>query len=115
MSWHTIYIAGNSDFRAEVRKKLEHADPRFMPGYIEDSEQLNTHDLYWLDGRNNMRAFKEAIGAKLIWKYRLRFFSSPEAFLAFENAKVQKDEFTPDELGRIAAMQAMEEKFDKVA
>jgi len=31
------YITGNSDFRTEVRKKLEYADPRFMVGYIENS------------------------------------------------------------------------------
>ncbi len=111
MAWHTIYITGNGDFRAEVRKRLEYADPRFMPGYIENTSALDTHDLYWLDGRNNMRAFKEAIGAKLIWKYRLRFFNTLEAFLEYENAKDQKknEEFTPEELRRIAAMHALDE------
>ena len=112
MAWHTIYITGNADFRTEVRKKLEYADPRFMPGYIENSSELDTHDLYWLDGRNNMRAFKQAIGAKLIWKYRLRFFHSLEAFLEYENSKDKTgtDEFTPEELKRIAAMHALEDK-----
>jgi hypothetical protein len=109
MAWHTIYITGNSDFRTEVRKKLEYADPRFMPGYIENSEDHDTHDLYWLDGRNNMRAFKEAIGAKLIWKHRLRFFNTLEALEAFENVNETTDEFTPDELKRIAAMHAREQ------
>lgn len=104
MSWHTVYITGNSDFRTEVRKKLEFADPRFMPGYIENSDNLDTHDLYWLDGRNNLRAFKEAIGAKLIWKHRLRFFTSLEAFLAYESEKDNRSavEFTEDELKLIA-------------
>jgi hypothetical protein len=110
MSWHTIYITGKSDFRTEVRKKLEYADPRFMPGYIENSSDLDTHDLYWLDGRNNLRAFKMAIGAKLIWKYRLRFFTSLEAFLAFENSSDKNEEFTAEELERIAAMHALEDK-----
>ena len=112
MAWHTIYITGNSDFRKEVRKKLEYADPRFMPGYIENSSELDTHDLYWLDGRNNMRAFKQAIGAKLIWRYRLRFFNSLEAFLEYENSKDKTEEFTPEELKRIAAMHATEEKLE---
>jgi hypothetical protein len=110
MAWHTIYITGKSDFRTEVRKRLEYADPRFMPGYIENSSDLDTHDLYWLDGRNNLRAFKQAIGAKLIWKYRLRFFTSLEAFLAFENSRDKSDEFTPEELDLIAAMHALEDK-----
>jgi hypothetical protein len=110
MAWHTVYITGNSDFRTEVRKKLEYADPRFMVGYIENSSELDMHDLYWLDGRNNMRAFKEAIGAKLIWKYRLRFFNSLEAFLVYEDSKNKTEEFTPEELKRIADMHALEDK-----
>jgi hypothetical protein len=109
MNWTTIYISGKEDFRSEVRKKLEHGDQRFMPGYIENSSELHTHDLYWLDGRTSMRLFKEAIGAKLIWKYRLRFFTSLEDFLAFENGTTQ-DGFTEDELSRIAAMHALEDK-----
>src|SRR5450755_4669605 len=58
MSWTTIYITGKTDFRPEVRKKLEHGDQRFMPGYIENSSELDTHDLYWLDGRTDLRSFK---------------------------------------------------------
>jgi hypothetical protein len=81
-----------------------------MVGYIENSSELDTHDLYWLDGRNNMRAFKDAIGAKLIWKYRLRFFNSLEAFLEYEDSKNKTEEFTPEELKRIADMHAMEDK-----
>ncbi len=110
MSWSTIYITGRSDFRSEVRKKLEHADQRFMPGYIENSSDLDTHDLYWLDGRTDLRSFKLAIGAKLIWKYRLRFFTTLEEFLAYENKRDDSDEFTVDELSRIAAMHALEDK-----
>lgn len=110
MSWTTIYITGKSDFRADVHKKLAHADQRFMPGYIENTSDLDTHDLYWLDGRTDLRSFKLAIGGKLIWKYRLRFFSSLEEFLAFEDGKKNEEEFTDDELSRIAAMhQVMDE------
>jgi hypothetical protein len=111
MNWTTIYITGKEDFRAEVRKKLEHGDQRFMPGYIENSSDLDTHDLYWLDGLTSVRLFKEAIGGKLIWKYRLRFFTSLEEFLAFEDRRKETVEFTDDELSRIAAMHAREERF----
>ena len=110
MNWTTIYISGKGDFRAEVRKKLEHGEQRFLPGYIENSSDLDTHDLYWLDGRTNLRLFKLAIGGKLIWKYRLRFFDSLEEFLAFENRRKEQEDFTDDELSRIAAMQAADEK-----
>ncbi len=112
MSWSTIYITGRADFREEVRKKLEHADQRFMPGYIENSSDLDTHDLYWLDGRTDLRSFKLAIGGKLIWKYRLRFFTSLEDFLAFENGPSRKNQevFTEEELSRIAAMHAIADR-----
>src|SRR5580765_4967471 len=110
MSWTTIYITGRADFRHEVRKKLEHGDQRFMPGYIENSSDLDTHDLYWLDGRTDLRSFKQAIGGKLIWKYRLRFFTTLEEFLAYENRCEDTEAFTADELSRIAAMHELEER-----
>ena len=110
MSWTTIYITGRSDFRREVRKKLQHADQRFMSGYVENTSDLDTHDLYWLDGRTNLRSFKLAIGEKLIWKYRLRFFTTLEEFLAFEDKRNNKEKFTDEELSRIAAMHAIEDK-----
>ena len=81
MSWTTVYISGQGDFRQEARKKLEHSDQRYMQGYIESSMEDKTHDLFWLDDRTNLREFKEAISAKLIWKYRMRFFTTLEEFM----------------------------------
>ena len=103
MSWTTIYITGRSDFREEVRKKLEHSDQRYMPGFIESSGDQITHDLYWLDGRMDLRAFKEAIGGKLIWKHRLRFFKTLEEFL--QSQEEIRNEFSDREREMIAEMQ----------
>ncbi len=69
------------DFREEVRRRLESANLNFMPGNIGSSAGMDTHDLYWLDDQVPLRKFKRAIGSKLIWKYRLRFFDSLEAFI----------------------------------
>ncbi len=104
MSWTTIYITGKTDFREEVKKKLEHSDQRYMPGFIENSLGETTHDLYWLDGRTDLRAFKEAIGGKLIWKHRLRFFDNLEAFLLSQQAKTE-NEFSEREREMIAGME----------
>ncbi|HBK87120.1 MAG: hypothetical protein U0289_14355 [Cyclobacteriaceae bacterium] len=82
MSWTTVYISGTTDFRDDVRRKLAHSDQRTMPGYIENYPGEATHDLYWIDDRSTLKSFKEAIGAKLIWKHRLRFYESLEAFHA---------------------------------
>ena len=88
MSWTTIYITGKSDFREEVRKKLEHSGQRYLPGFIENSGTEETNDLYWLDGRTNLSAFKHAIGGKLIWKHRLRFYSTLEEFLLAQQPRI---------------------------
>jgi hypothetical protein len=74
-----------------------------MPGFIEDSTGTDTHDLYWLDGRKHLRAFKEAIGGKLIWKHRLRFYATLEAFLASQSNKTE-NEFSDREREMIAEM-----------
>ena len=87
MGWITVYITGKVDFQEEVLKKLAGANVNFMPGYTGASSDLDTHDLYWLDEKVDIRKFKEAIGSKLIWKYRLNFFTSLEAFIESQNKK----------------------------
>ena len=62
-----------------------------MPGYTGASSDMDTHDLYWLDEKVDLRKFKEAIGSKLIWKYRLNFFTSLEAFIESQNKKKEAE------------------------
>lgn len=83
-NWITYFISGRPDFRDEVRKKLEHSELRHMPGFIEQTSSEFEHDLYWVQEGIPLRTFKEAVGGKLIWKYRLRFFTTQEEFLASE-------------------------------
>ncbi len=87
MGWITVYITGNADFRTEVLKKLESSNVRFMPGYTGGSSDMDTHDLYWLGENVDLRTFKQAIGSKLIWKYRLRFYTSLEEFIEAQKNK----------------------------
>jgi hypothetical protein len=110
MNWITIYISGRTDFRDDVRKKLERSDVEFIPGYIENTSTNNPHDLYWLNGHTDLRQFKDAIGGKLIWKYRLRFFSNLEEFIAFQQQASGINEFTAHDLKMIAEMQAEGDK-----
>ena len=106
MSWTTIYISGKTDFREEVKRKLAHSDQRYMPGYIENSGGEDTHDLYWIDERTSLHSIKETIGGKLIWKHRLHFFETLEAFnKAQENRK--ESEFSEREREMIAEMQGV--------
>jgi hypothetical protein len=109
MNWITIYITGQADFKDDVRKKLDRSDVEFIPGYIENSSASNPYDLYWLNGHTDLRQFKEAIGGKLIWKYRLHFFNNLEEFIAFQNETLRANDFTAHDLKMIAEMQAAEE------
>src|SRR5690242_4240782 len=103
MNWNTIYIKGRSDFREEVRRKLEHSSLRFMPGYIESIS--GESDLYWIDEKITLRKFKEAIGSKLIWKHRLTFYTSLELFIESQH-KSRNLEFTPEERELIELMKS---------
>jgi hypothetical protein len=98
MGWITIYITGKSDFREEVLKRLEGSEVNFMPGNTGASSDMDTHDLYWLDERVDIRAFKQAIGSKLIWKYRLSFFTSLEAFIESQKNLRQERELQEEDM-----------------
>lgn len=104
MNWTIIYITGRRDFQQEVRKKLEHSDLAFMPGYVDNSSAAVNHDLYWVSDEMELRELKEAIGGKLVWKYRLRFHTSLEAFIQSQNKPAEAVELTQDDLDLIAHM-----------
>lgn len=107
MGWVTIYITGKEDFRDDVREKLDGSDLKIMPGYITgmDNDSLFS-DMYWVDEKIDLRNLKEAVGSKLVWKYRLRFYSSLEDFIESQNQKKKGTEFTDEERALIREMQA---------
>lgn len=75
MNWNTIYIKGKAGFEKEVLNKLNHSPIPFMPGYTSEQDNVS---LFWLDDHTTLRDFKKAIGSKLIFKFRLQFYSSME-------------------------------------
>ena len=106
MQWVTLYITGKEDFREEVAKKLEHSDLKYMPGYNGGSGDPELFsDMYWIDEKVTVREFKEAIGSKLVWKYRLRFYVTLEEFIESQNKK-QKADFSAEERALLAEMVA---------
>jgi hypothetical protein len=104
MSWTTIYITGRPEFQAEVRKKLAHSNLDFMPGYVDNTTATVTNDLYWLNDQTELREMKEAVGSKLVWKYRLKFYASLEAFLQSHDNTPKAAELTQDDLDLMAHM-----------
>jgi hypothetical protein len=108
MNWTTLYISGREDFREEVRKKLEHTDLKVMSGNIgKNMPGPGTDDLYWLESNTALRTFKEAVGGKLIWKYRLRFFANLEDFLRYQDSRKETG-FTPEDLAMMDEMRGIE-------
>ncbi len=98
MGWVTIYITGKSDFREEVGEKLADSDLELMPGYTGGSADPELFsDLYWVDEKITLRQLKEAIGSKLVWKHRLNFYPSVEAFLESQNGKKNSFELNAEE------------------
>jgi hypothetical protein len=107
MGWTTLYITGKSDFRDEVREKLEESDLNLMPGYTGTfSSTDEVHDLYWVDEKTPLREFKEAVGSKLVWKFRLQFYPSLEAFIESQNKSKKTEDLTPEDLALIEEIKA---------
>lgn len=104
MEWINVYITGQPGYKKEVARRLEGADLNFMPGYIGSSTGTDDYDMYWLDKSVELRQFKEAIGAKLIWKYRIQFYPSLEAFTSSQDKSRTNDAFTEKDLELIAEM-----------
>jgi hypothetical protein len=74
----TVYIKGKDKYKKPVRKALLKSKLDEGDHYIEGVNALHETVLYWITSRITLREFKEAIGSKLIWKHRLRFYENVE-------------------------------------
>ena len=104
MNWTTLYITGRTDFREDVLDKLGDSKVDFMPGYMEGSAGSGIYDLYWIKENTSLREVKDAIGSKLIWKYRLRFYSNLEDFIETMNQPPAEKDWTDEERNLLTAM-----------
>lgn len=96
MNWNTIYIRGRYDFREDVNRRLEHSRLRVMPGSLGTSEEAA--EMYWVAEHTSLKEFKKAIGARMIWKYRLRFYTCLEEFIEAKYvAESAVDDATPEQ------------------
>lgn len=98
MSWNTIYITGKSGFKEEVLESLEDSDFPFMPGSTGNDQEVS---LFWIDDSLPLRDFKKAIGSKVVFKYRLQFFSSLEEL---QREQEKNTSLTPREEAMIREM-----------
>jgi hypothetical protein len=103
MNWIPLYIVGNEGFCVEVRKKISQSDIELMPGYT--GAMADGYDLYWMDENTNIRSVKEAIGSKLVWKYRLRFMGLQD-FIESQHDH-NPTSLTKEELAKIEEMRSV--------
>ena len=89
MGWVTVYIRGKNGFKPEVQHELERARFDVLPGYANERGVA----LYWLPENIALRDFKKAIGAKCIFKHRLKFYLTVEEFVENKfNARTEEFE-----------------------
>ena len=77
MGWVTVYIRGKNGFKQEVLRELDHARIDVLPGYANERGVA----LYWIPENLSLREFKKAIGAKTVFKHRLKFYLTVEEFV----------------------------------
>ena len=93
MGWTTLYINGRPGAEAEILNSLAHSGIKFMPGYANEKGLI----LFWVDESESIRSLKKAIGSKIIFKYRLRFFTSIEAFVESNHDETTQDVLSSEE------------------
>ena len=102
MNWKTVYIVGKGKFYDDVIRHLDRSGLQVMSGY-HTRQSGEQHELFWIPETMSVREFKEGIGAKTIFKHRLRFFESLEQFI-----ETISTEFTEDEKKRVERMRMMD-------
>ena len=81
MSWVTVYIKGRKSFQKEVLLKLQRT---WLRGSYEANNDLI---MFWIEDASRLRSMKIAIGSKLIFKYRLHFFTDLNFHLKTEKSR----------------------------
>jgi hypothetical protein len=98
MNWITIYITGKNGFQEEVLDILSNTKLKVMPGSTGGEKDVC---LLWIDETVDLKSLKKAIGSKVIFSYRLRFYRELEEI---QQENQQTEEFTVDETSRIREM-----------
>ncbi len=82
-AWAPIYVTGREGFSEKLTEALMQSGLPFMPGYYFESTAKTDHTVMWVDSSTPLKAYKQAIGARILWKYRIRFFTALSEFLQF--------------------------------
>lgn len=102
----TVYIKGKEGFKEAILNKLNYS---WLNGNSEIEQKLI---MFWLRDHSQLHNFKSAIGSRLIFKYRLQFFTNLEEHLQAEDNKVLSG-FSSSEKKMIFDMTSVENEQQK--
>ena len=91
MDWKTIYITGRPGFCEDVLKSLERSGAEFMSGYL-THEDSASHELFWVPESMTLAAFKRAVGARAVLRYRLHFYQSLDEFIEKDSVELTAED-----------------------
>lgn len=87
----TIYIKGIKKYKDSLVKGLNKSDLHEGRDYIQGLAGTD-HALYWLNENISLRKFKLAIGAKYVFKHRMRFYNTIEEMNPTKNENLKYTE-----------------------
>ncbi len=88
-----VYIIGNPGFTELLNKEL-HDNALYIRGQAIVEVPDKEVQLYWISNRKKLHEFKRAVGADLVWKFRLNFYFDLETFTQGPD---QTEEWSADE------------------
>ncbi len=88
----TVYIKGRDKYKKAIRKALSKSNLEEGDHYIEGRNALHDTLLYWITSRISLKEFKQAIGAKTVWEYRLKFIENVEDLIQKEDKELSDKE-----------------------
>jgi hypothetical protein len=77
---NTVYILGKKGFRYALGRQLGKTCRECLPGELIDHDQDHECQLYWVPEDLGLSVFKRKITAFIVFKYRLQFFTSADAY-----------------------------------
>jgi hypothetical protein len=88
-----VYIIGNPGFVELLNKEL-HDNSLYIRGQASVEVPDKEVQLYWINNKKKLHEFKRAVGADLVWKFRLHFYFDLEKFTQEPD---ESDEWSADE------------------
>jgi hypothetical protein len=93
MNWTTLYISGRPGANVCMTSFLTESKFEFLAGTTDEEGMI----LFWVPDNFKVRKLKEAIGSKLLFKFRMRFFFSVDTFNTERSRNERRPYFTEDQ------------------